>query len=198
MLEIFANGRKVIQSDGKATISLIASIVGAVLGGGGDIAKPIIKEVGEELTEKGFKEVGGETVERTAKESAERLAEAGLVEQRQKFRQLLTEQRYDEYAQEIETIKPKRMELKDIATEDLVAIKGYTSDDYKMLNNALRSGDEKELKRLDPYIKVAESGLRQLPSFKGTVFRGTNLMTFMFVKSLLIDTKGETVFPQTI
>lgn len=52
------------------------------------------------------------------------------------------------------------MELKDIATEDLVAIKGYTFDDYRILNNALRTGDKAELKRLDSYIKVAESGLR--------------------------------------
>lgn len=67
--DIIANGRKVIQGDGKATIPLIASIVGGVPGAG-DIAKPIIKKVGEELTEKGFKELGGETVEKFVKEEA--------------------------------------------------------------------------------------------------------------------------------
>jgi len=65
--DIVANGKKVIGGDGKATIPLIASVVGAIPGGG-DVAKPIIKEVGEELTEKAVKEVGGETVEKVAKE----------------------------------------------------------------------------------------------------------------------------------
>ena len=49
--DIIANGKKLIQGDGKATIPLIASIIGGVPGAG-DIARPIIKEVGEELTAK--------------------------------------------------------------------------------------------------------------------------------------------------
>lgn len=44
-----------------------------------------------------------------------------------------------------------------------------------MLNSALRSGDGAELKRLEPYIKVATSGLNQLPPHKGVVFRGVDL-----------------------
>ncbi len=65
--DIIANGKKVIGGDGKATIPLIASIIGGVPGAG-DIAKPIIKEVGEELTKKAIKETGGETVEKVVKE----------------------------------------------------------------------------------------------------------------------------------
>lgn len=50
-----------------------------------------------------------------------------------------------------------------------------TSDDYRMLNSALRNNGAAELKRLEPYIKVATSGLDQLPPHRGTVFRGTTL-----------------------
>ena len=153
--------------------TLGATIIGAVPVGG-DVAKPIIKEVGEELTEKGFKEVGGELLEKTAKESGEKLVAAGLVEQRQQFKQLFTEQRYNEYAKEVESVKMSKPELKDIPTEDLVAIKGYSSKDYQILNSALRNADETELKRLEPYIKVAESGLDQLPNYKGVVYRGVD------------------------
>ena len=78
--DIVANGKKVIQGDGKATIPLIASIVGGVPGAG-DVAKPIIKEVGKELTEKAIKEVGGETVEKLAKEEVEQtIKQTGKLE----------------------------------------------------------------------------------------------------------------------
>lgn len=70
--DITANGKKVIEGDGKATIPLIASIVGGIPGAG-DVAKPIIKEVGEELTEKAIKETSGETVEKIVKEEATQL-----------------------------------------------------------------------------------------------------------------------------
>lgn len=129
--------------------TLGATVIGAVPVGG-DVAKPII-------------------------ESGEKLAEAGLIEQRQQFRQIFTEQRYNEYANKVEAAKMKMPEIKDIPTEDLVAIKGYTSEDYEMLNPALRNSDEKELNRLNPYIKVAESGLSQLPSYKGIIYRGVDL-----------------------
>ena len=67
MRDITANAKKVIEGDGKATIPLIASIIGGVPGAG-DVAKPIIKEIGEELTEKAIKETGGKTIEKVVKE----------------------------------------------------------------------------------------------------------------------------------
>jgi hypothetical protein len=69
----------------------------------------------------------------------------------------------------------QRPDLRNIPTEDLVAVRGYTSSDYDMLNKALRSSDPAELARLNAYIRAAESGLSQLPSYRGNVFRGTNL-----------------------
>jgi hypothetical protein len=94
---------------------------------------------------------------------------------RQSFKEFFGEVRYKEYAEEIERLKLKQPELKNIPTEDLVAVRGYTSSDYAEINRALRSGDPAELKRLDAYIKAAESGLNQLPSYRGEVFRGTDL-----------------------
>ncbi len=188
--DIVANGKKLIEGKPGAAIPLIASVIGAIPGGG-DIAKPIIKKLGKEVLEKSAKEietkvaeklikegVEKEAAEKIAKEEVEKAvkeAEAVLVNQRQDFKQVFTNQRYDDYAREVKAVKAKKMELQNIPTEDLVAIKGYTSDDYKMLNTALRNNDKAELKRLEPYIEVAKSGLRQLPSFKGTVFRGTTL-----------------------
>ncbi len=73
MRDIVADGKRVWDGEKGSWIKLGASIIGAVPVGG-DVAKPIIKEVGEELTEKGFKEIGGETVEKLGKEEAEKLA----------------------------------------------------------------------------------------------------------------------------
>ena len=114
-----------------------------------------------------------------------------LVKQRQEFKQIFGETRYDEYAEKVEKAKMSRPELKDIPTEDLVAIKGYTSADYQKLNDALRSKDAEKLKAVDPYIKVAESGLEQLPDYKGVVFRGVNLDEYP--KVLESYKKGEIV-----
>jgi ADP-ribosyltransferase exoenzyme len=94
---------------------------------------------------------------------------------RQEFREFFGEKRYVEYAREIESLRLKHPELKNIPTADLVAVRGYTSSDYAILNKALRSGDPAELARLNAYIRSVESGLSQLPSYQGTVFRGTNL-----------------------
>jgi NAD:arginine ADP-ribosyltransferase len=101
---------------------------------------------------------------------------------KKQFREFFGETRYAEYAKEIEALKLKHPELKNIPTEDLVAVRGYTSSDYSMLNKALRSGDPAELERLHAYIKTAESGLSQLPSHQGAVFRGTNLSSEVALK----------------
>jgi hypothetical protein len=96
-------------------------------------------------------------------------------EVRKQFREFFGEPRYNQYSKEIDKLKLVHPELSNIPMEDLVAVRGYTSSDYSMLNKALRSGDPAELKRLNAYIKSAESGLSQLPSYQGSVFRGTNL-----------------------
>lgn len=100
--DITANGKKVIQGDGKATIPLIASVIGGVPGVG-NVAKPIIKEVGEELTEKTVKELGGEATEKLAKAEAERIAKrydeiAKNGHPVQRHGEHITEQQFDDRA----------------------------------------------------------------------------------------------------
>ncbi len=68
--DIVANTKNVIDGKKGSGVALGASIIGAIPGGG-DVAKPIIKEVGKEIAEKTFKEVGTETAEKLAKEEVE-------------------------------------------------------------------------------------------------------------------------------
>jgi len=80
--------------------------------------------------------------------------------------------KFQEYREAIEALKTDHPELAGIPDEQLIAIRGYTSNDYAILNKALREKDVKELARLKPYIEGATSGLKQLPSYSGTVLRG--------------------------
>lgn len=83
---------------------------------------------------------------------------------------------YNRYARDVEDLKMKHPEIKDIATEDLVAIKAYTSEDYyEGLNTALRTKNETNLLRKKAHIVCAISGLNQLPDYKGIVYRGIDL-----------------------
>ena len=59
--------------------------------------------------------------------------------------------------------------------EDLVAVRGYITEDHATLDDALRRLDLPKLKELDAYIRVATYGLIQLPAYRGPVFRGTDL-----------------------
>lgn len=70
--DIVANAKNVIDGKPGSGVSLGASIIGAIPGGG-DAAKPIIKEIAEELGEKTVKEIGTEGTEKLAKEEAEKL-----------------------------------------------------------------------------------------------------------------------------
>jgi hypothetical protein len=65
--------------------------------------------------------------------------------------------------------------LKDIPIEDLVAVKAYISEDYGTIDSALRRLDMAKLEKLDAYIRVATSGLYQLPAYRGPVYRAATL-----------------------
>ena len=43
---------------------------------------------------------------------------------------------------------------------------------FQQINRALRSGNEDDLKRLQPLIEAMRNGLEKLPRFEGTVYRG--------------------------
>lgn len=95
--------------------------------------------------------------------------------ERQDFKDSFDATRYNKYSSEISSAKMSDPSIRSIPNEDLVAIKGYTSDDYGALNKALRTADKAGLNKLKPYVLCAVSGLNQLPSFEGTVFRGIDL-----------------------
>jgi hypothetical protein len=88
------------------------------------------------------------------------------------LQEIMGPDRFQEYREAIEAIKAEHPELAGVPDEQLIAIRGYTSDDYAMLNKALREKDVKELARLKPYIESATGGLKQFPSYSGTVLRG--------------------------
>ena len=58
---------------------------------------------------------------------------------------------------------------------DLVAVRRYITDDYALLDDALRKVDAGKLKELDAHIRVATFGLIELPSHRGPAFRGIEL-----------------------
>jgi hypothetical protein len=58
---------------------------------------------------------------------------------------------------------------------DLVAIRQYITQDYPLLDDALRQLDANKLKEFDAQLRVATMGLIELPSHRGPVFRGTEL-----------------------
>jgi hypothetical protein len=71
---------------------------------------------------------------------------------------------------------PADSPLRNIPTEDLVAVRGYTGDEYySEMNKALRTGDPAELAKYDAHIRVTTSGLNQLPTTAGEFYRGMNI-----------------------
>lgn len=62
-----------------------------------------------------------------------------------------------------------------LAMEDLVAVRQYITEDYALLDGALRALDMEKLNELDAHIRVATFGLAALPSHRGPVFRGAEL-----------------------
>lgn len=81
---------------------------------------------------------------------------------------------YESMSKNIELLKTQRDDIKNIPTEDLVAIKSYTGAMFQYINETLRTKNPVDLKDIEPIVKCAESGLNQLPSYKGIAYRGVN------------------------
>ena len=60
----------------------------------------------------------------------------------------------------------------EVSVEEAVAIHGFTTSFYKVVNPMLRKG---ELERARPFTEVLDAALRKMPVYKGLVFRGTHL-----------------------
>jgi NAD:arginine ADP-ribosyltransferase len=86
---------------------------------------------------------------------------------------------YSDYADDeafVKDLQSKRPDLQGIPAEDLVAVRGYTGDEYySQMNKALRTGDTAGLQTYDPHIRGTTSGLNQLPKTTGEFYRGMNI-----------------------
>jgi hypothetical protein len=74
-----------------------------------------------------------------------------------------------------ETIALMRANIHRLTNEQLAAIQGYTSQDYKAINSAMRKpdADPEQAARLAGYIQAISGGLDALPGYEGEVYRGT-------------------------
>lgn len=83
-------------------------------------------------------------------------------------------------------VRPYHPEYKHIDTADLVGVRGYTTNDYyKQVNTALRNGDHATVKKYEPNIKTAVSGLNDLPRYQGWTVRKINIPEGQPLKDVL-------------
>lgn len=83
---------------------------------------------------------------------------------------------YADDEQFVQDLKARDPSLAGIPTEDLVAVRGYTGDEfYSQMNSALRSGDPAALAQYDAHIRATTSGLNQLPPTTGEYYRGMQI-----------------------
>jgi NAD:arginine ADP-ribosyltransferase len=81
----------------------------------------------------------------------------------------------EEYVNDLKAANPDHP-ISKIPTEDLVAVRGYTGDEfYSQMNKALRTGDTAGLQQYDSHIRATTSGLNQLEPTTGTFHRGMNI-----------------------
>ncbi|MGE0173996.1 MAG: ADP-ribosyltransferase [Oligoflexales bacterium] len=67
-----------------------------------------------------------------------------------------------------------------LTEEESLSVRAYTQYEYIPINNQLRTKNISPLHR--PVINLAASGLRKLPKFVGTVYRGTELKPEILAK----------------
>ncbi|GMV42308.1 MAG: hypothetical protein AMXMBFR64_40240 [Myxococcales bacterium] len=113
------------------------------------------------------------------------------------FKAKFGDDRYAAYATAVQEAIAANPQLASVPMDQLIAIRGYTSEDYWKINAALRNGDPAELAKYDTYIKAAEAGLAQLPSFQGTVYRGANLPDAVLDNYVAGQTVTEHAFTST-
>ena len=65
-----------------------------------------------------------------------------------------------------------------LTRDEVAAINLYTQEDcgvYSRLNTALRSSDRQHVKPYFRYLRLLLGGLRKLPAYRGSVWRGVKL-----------------------
>ncbi len=82
-----------------------------------------------------------------------------------------------------------------ITDEQMVAIQGYTSQDYLAVNKVLRQPDADPARTamLAGYVEAIRSGLDALPSYEGEVYRGTAMSQRIWATWERAHAQGKTV-----
>lgn len=66
----------------------------------------------------------------------------------------------------------KKLGLEPLTREEVAAIRAYTGNTYRALNNALRSGKYSSDPYLQAYVEAAQQGMAKMPKFTGLSSRG--------------------------
>ena len=113
------------------------------------------------------------------------------------FKANFGDERYASYEAEVTKAIELHPELAGVPIAELIAIRGYTSEDYWKLNQALRSGDPAAQAKYDTYVVAAAAGLAKMPAFQGTVFRGSKLPPDILANYQVGKTVTEHAFTST-
>ncbi len=82
-----------------------------------------------------------------------------------------------------------------VSDAQLAAIQGYSSEDYKHINEVMRhpEADPARTARLKPYIDAIEQGLAGLPPYEGEVYRGAAVDRSRFDSWVAAQASGEPI-----
>lgn len=97
-----------------------------------------------------------------------------MTDTRKEFRQLIGDKMYNSFEKAVSEAQANNFELKNIATQDLVAVRWYTLVSHTV-NQPLYKNDAASIAKVSSFIKTLDSALSQLPPFRGTVYRGTDI-----------------------
>lgn len=104
------------------------------------------------------------------------------------------------YAGKVETAtlntmnaQQRRMGLPELTAEEAAAIRSYTGNTYRTLNNALRSGRYASDMHLQAYVDAAQHGLAKMPKYVGRSARGMSFGEVELKKVLATYRKGAVV-----
>jgi hypothetical protein len=101
------------------------------------------------------------------------------------FKSNIGSKRYERFKAFAQDLKNRHPEYANIPDDELIAIRGYTSEfpkDYATINKALRENDVNKIEEYKSYIKNIENGLEKLPGYEGTVFRGEDMDAARFAR----------------
>ncbi|WGH15471.1 putative morphogenesis protein [Pseudomonas phage PA_LZ02] len=87
----------------------------------------------------------------------------------------------------------RRLGLPELTAEEAAAIRSYTGNTYRALNDALRSGRYASDMHLQAYVDAAQHGLAKMPKFVGRSARGMSFGEAELKKVLATYRKGAVV-----